>query len=54
MKIYRRIMIGRKSVYAEECLKGTFIGADFLIVTRNIDFYRYEMSFKLHKVKSSS
>lgn len=31
MKNYYRIMLGRKSVYAEECLKGNFIGADFEI-----------------------
>lgn len=30
MKNYYRIMLGKKSVYAEECLKGNFIGAGFL------------------------
>ncbi len=30
MKNYYRIMPGPKSRYAEECLKGNFIGADFL------------------------
>ena len=29
MKNYYRLMLGRKSVYAQECLKGGFIGADF-------------------------
>jgi len=29
MKNYYRVMLGRKSVYAEECFKGNFIGADF-------------------------
>lgn len=29
MKNYYRIMLGRKSVYAEEARKGNFIGADF-------------------------
>lgn len=29
MKKYYRIMLGRKSAYAEECLKGCFIGTDF-------------------------
>ncbi len=29
MKSFFRIMLGRKSVHAEECLKGEFIGADF-------------------------
>jgi len=26
---YYRIMLGRKSIHAEECLKGGFIGADY-------------------------
>jgi len=30
MKSYYRIMLGRQSVYAAECLKGNFIGVDFL------------------------
>jgi len=30
MKSYYRIMLGRKSVHAEECFKGNFIGAGFL------------------------
>jgi len=29
MKRYYRLMLGRKSVYAPECLKGDFIGVDF-------------------------
>jgi restriction system protein len=29
MKNYYRIMLGRKSAFAEECFKGNFIGADF-------------------------
>ena len=29
MKRYYRIMLGAKSAYADECLKGNFIGADF-------------------------
>lgn len=29
MKRYMRIMLGKKSVHAEECQKGGFIGADF-------------------------
>jgi restriction system protein len=30
MKNYYRIMLGRKSVYFEDCFNGNFIGADFL------------------------
>lgn len=33
MKNYYRIMLGRKSIYAEECYKGNFIGCDFDIAT---------------------
>ena len=29
MKKYIRVMLGPKSVFAEECYKGSFIGADF-------------------------
>jgi restriction system protein len=29
MKNYYRIMLGQKSIYADECFKGNFIGADF-------------------------
>lgn len=29
MKSYYRIMLGAKSIYAEECFKGGFIGSDF-------------------------
>lgn len=29
MKSYYGIMLGAKSMYADECLKGDFIGADF-------------------------
>ncbi len=29
MKNYYRIMLGHKSIHAEECIKGNFIGADF-------------------------
>jgi restriction system protein len=29
MKSYYRIMLGRKSAYAEDCFKGNYIGADF-------------------------
>lgn len=29
MKQYKRIMLGSKSVHAQECYKGNFIGADF-------------------------
>lgn len=29
MKNYYRIMLGQKSVFADECFKGSFIGADF-------------------------
>lgn len=29
MKNYHRVMLGRKSVHAKECLEGHFIGADF-------------------------
>lgn len=28
-KGFFRVMLGRKSVYAKECLDGQFIGADF-------------------------
>ena len=31
MKNYYRIMLGRKSIYAEECFAGNFIGVDFEI-----------------------
>lgn len=31
MKSYYRIMLGRKSVFAEECRKGGFVGADFKV-----------------------
>jgi len=31
MKSYYRIMLGRKSLYAEECFAGNFIGVDFRI-----------------------
>lgn len=31
MKSYYRVMLGRKSVYAEECFAGGFIGTDFNI-----------------------
>ena len=37
MKCYYRIMLGKKSVYAEECYKGNFIGADFGIDIDLID-----------------
>ena len=30
MKRYFRIMLGQKSIYADECYKGNFIGVDFL------------------------
>jgi restriction system protein len=30
MKNYYRIMLGKSSMYAEECYKGNFIGVDFL------------------------
>jgi restriction system protein len=33
MKNYYRVMLGRKSAYADECFKGNFIGADFGIQT---------------------
>ncbi len=33
MKKYYRIMLGKRSIHAEECLKGNFIGADFGIET---------------------
>lgn len=33
MKRYVRIMLGQNSVYADECLRGNFIGADFDIDT---------------------
>lgn len=29
MKSYYRIMLGRKSVFADDCREGGFIGADF-------------------------
>lgn len=32
MKGYYRVMLGGKSIYADECYKGNFIGADFGIV----------------------
>ena len=32
MKGYHRIMLGRKSVHAEECRTGSFIGANFNIL----------------------
>lgn len=33
MKNYYRVMLGAKSIFAEECFKGGFIGTDFLIDT---------------------
>jgi restriction system protein len=33
MKRYYRIMLGAKSIHADECIKGNFIGADFGIQT---------------------
>ena len=33
MKKYYRIMLGKRSIHAEECYKGNFIGADFGIET---------------------
>ena len=39
MKSYYRIMLGKKSIYAEECFAGNFIGADFGIpqdLSRNL------------------
>jgi restriction system protein len=35
MKNYYRIMLGKKSVYVEECFKGNFIGAGFDIAIVN-------------------
>ena len=35
MKNYYRIMLGAKSVFADECYKGSFIGVDFL---KEVDF----------------
>ena len=32
MKNYYRVMLGRQSIYAEECFAGNFIGADFAII----------------------
>lgn len=29
MKQYRRVMLGARSIYADECFRGNFIGADF-------------------------
>ena len=29
IKNYYRVMLGRKSIHAEECLNGQFIGVDF-------------------------
>jgi len=29
MKKYYRVMLGRKSAFAEQCFAGNFIGADF-------------------------
>ncbi len=29
MKDYYKIMLGSKSIHAEECYKGNFIGADY-------------------------
>ena len=29
MKSYYRVMLGRKSIYAPECLAGKFVGAGF-------------------------
>lgn len=33
MKSYYRIMLGQKSMFADECYKGNFIGADFGVLT---------------------
>jgi restriction system protein len=37
MRQYYKIMLGAKSIYAEECFKGGFIGADYGIRTNLID-----------------
>ena len=31
MKNYYRVMLGKNSIYAEECFAGNFIGTDFTI-----------------------
>jgi hypothetical protein len=56
MKKYFRIMLSKGGSYAEECRNKSFIGlkADTklkraLSVANNIDFYKYEIDFNLHK-----
>jgi len=49
MKNYYRIMLGAKSIYADECFKGNFIGADFGIhedLTGNLPDYLRDFNKK--------
>jgi restriction system protein len=51
MKSYYRVMLGRKSVYAEDCLAGGFIGSGFGDIERDIgaelndDFRAFNQKF---------
>lgn len=51
MKSYYRVMLGRKSVYAEDCLAGGFIGSGFGDIERDIgaeltdDFRSFNQKF---------
>ena len=38
MKAYYRVMLGQKSVYADECFTGNFIGTDFGITVSDLLF----------------
>lgn len=49
-------MLGAKSSFVDECFKGVIIRSDIdlrikiaLVVTKNIEFFKYQISFKLVK-----
>jgi len=53
MKKYYRIMLGAKSIYAEQCLKGSFIGADFDVnqdLTNELPIYWRDFNKKFRPI----
>ena len=63
-KSYYRVMLGRQSAHATECLACGFVGVDFgidqdlsgqlpaqwaLLAVPRVSFYRYQVSFELIK-----
>lgn len=62
MRNYYRIMLGAKSVHADECFKGNFIGADFTIkedLSKNLpdnwrDFNKHFIPVFLHNLPQKS